>query len=126
MSVAILKQMFDHMVVTKDPEAITRFYAPTFVMDSNGVRQSYDAFAKSHEDMYASDITYSVEYDEDAWVESPDRVAGRVWITTKLPDEPATRIEVVLIAVFEDGRITRVWETTWPNWSDLKAFDDYE
>ncbi len=126
MSVARLKEMFEQMVVTKDPDAITRFYAPTFVMESNGVSQDYDAFARSHEGVYASDITYSVEYDEDAWVESRDRVAGRVWITTQLPDEPATRIEVILIAVFEAGRIVRVWETTWPNWADLKAFDDYE
>lgn len=49
-----------------------------------------------------------------------------MWITTKLPDEPATRIEVILIAVVEDGRITRVWETTWPNWADLMAYEEYE
>lgn len=125
MSVVLLKKMFDQMVVAKNPEAIARFYAPGFVMESNGVRQSYDAFARSHEGVYASDISYSVEYDEAAWVENAGRVAGRVWITTKLPNGPATRMEVILIAVFEEGRITRVWETTWPNWSDLKEFDDY-
>ena len=126
MSVALIKEMFTQMVVVKNPAAIAQFYAPDFVMYSNGVTQEYEAFARSHEDVYASDITYSVEYDESAWVQSPGRVAGRVWITTQLPNEPATRIEVILIAVIVDGRITRVWETTWPNWADLKAFDHYE
>jgi SnoaL-like domain len=125
-SVELIKEMFDQMVVVKDPDAIARYYAPDFVMYSNGVTQEYEAFAKSHEDVYASDITYSVEYDESAWVEGQGRVAGRIWITTQLSDEPPTRIEVILIAVIVDGRITRVWETTWPNWADLKAFDSYD
>jgi hypothetical protein len=59
-------------------------------------------------------------------VESPDRVAGRVWITTQIPNEAPARIEVILNAAVVDGRINRVWETTWPNWADLKAFDSYE
>lgn len=126
MSVELIKAMFDQMVVVKNPDAIARYYAPDFVMHSNGVTQQYEAFAKSHEDIYASDITYSVEYDDSAWVESPGRVAGRVWITTQIPNEPSTRIEVILIATIVEGRINRVWETTWPNWADLKAFDNYE
>ena len=126
MSVKLIKDMFDRMVVVKDPEAIEKFYSPDFVMYSNGLTQEYAAFAKSHEEVYASDVTYSVEYDEQAWVESVGRVAGRVWITTQLPDEAPTRIEVILIAAIVDDRITRVWETTWPNWADLKAFENYE
>jgi hypothetical protein len=55
----------------------------------------------------------------------PDKVAGRVWITTSRPGESPTRIEVVLIAAFTDGRISRVWETTWPSWNTLPAFDTY-
>ena len=117
--------MFNEMVVRKDPAAIPRFYAPSFVMHSNGGSQDFEAYAKSHEEMYATDISYAVEYDEDAWVESADKVAGRVWITTKRSEEAATRIEVILIAAIEDGRITRLWETTWPNWADLEAFKEY-
>jgi hypothetical protein len=41
------------------------------------------------------------------------------------PNEAPTRIEVVLIAAFEYGRITRVWETTWPSWRELPAFETY-
>jgi hypothetical protein len=125
MSIAVLRQMFEEMVVQKDPAAIERFYDPSFVMFSNGVTQNFEDFAESHRSVYATEISYSVEYDEDAWVETPDKVAARVWITTSLPNESPTRIEVVLIAAFHDGRITRIWETTWPNWNTLPAFETY-
>jgi hypothetical protein len=58
-------------------------------------------------------------------VEAGDRVAARVWITTSRPDEEPTRIEVVLIATYLDGRIHRLWETTWPSWRTVDAFADY-
>lgn len=125
MSIALLRDMFDQMVVRKDATAIERFYDPSFEMHSNGVVQDYSAFAESHRGVYSTDISYSVEYDEDAWVQTSDKVAGRVWITTSRPGEEPTRIEVVLIAVFTHGRISRLWETTWPSWNALPAFENY-
>ena len=121
----MLRQMFEQMVEKKDPTAIDHFYHPSFVMFSNAVTQDFEAFAASHRTIYATPISYSVEYDEQAWVESPEKVAGRVWITTSRPGESSTRIEVVLIAAFVDGRISRVWETTWPSWNTLPAFETY-
>ena len=125
MSIAVLREMFDQMVVNKDATAIDRFYDPSFVMFSNGVTQDYAAFAASHRTVYATEISYSVEYDEEAWVEAANKVAARVWITAGRPDEEPTRIEVVLIAAFVRNRISRVWETTWPSWNELPAFEGY-
>ncbi|WP_431031531.1 nuclear transport factor 2 family protein [Plantibacter sp. RU18] len=113
------------MVVEKDASAIERFYDPEFAMFSNGVTQGYESFRLEHEKVYDTEIQYAVEVAEDAWVDAGDRVAARVWITTKRPDESETRIEVILIATFRDGRIYRVWETTWPSWTDLEAFKNY-
>lgn len=125
MGIAVLRDMFEQMVVIKDAAAIERFYDPSFVMFSNGVTQDYEAFAESHRGVYATDISYTVEYDEDAWVEAHDKVAARVWITTSRPNEEPTRIEVILIAAFTGGRISRIWETTWPSWKELPAFETY-
>jgi hypothetical protein len=122
----VLRQMFDEMVVRKDATAIPRFYDPEFVMVSNGVVQEYEAFRASHEGVYDTDIMYAVEYDEEAWLEADDRVAARVWITTTRPYEKPTRIEVVLIATLRENRLLRLWELTWPNWSELPAFENYE
>jgi hypothetical protein len=126
MNADILREMFTVMVVEKDAAAIERFYDPDFVMQSNGVTQEYASFRAEHEKVYDTEIRYTVAYDDDAWVEAGDRLAGRVWITTERPGEEPTRIEVILIAAFRDGRIHRLWETTWPNWAELGAFEDYE
>lgn len=125
MSVAVLREMFEQMVIRKDGTAIERFYDPSFVMYSNGMTQNFDEFSASHRESYETAISYAIEYDEEAWVEAEDKVAGRVWITTSRPGESPTRIEVVLITAFKEGRITRVWETTWPSWNDLPAFETY-
>jgi hypothetical protein len=46
-------------------------------------------------------------------------------ITTKRPGEDASRIEVIFLAAYRQGRIHRLWELTWPDWSQLKAFETY-
>lgn len=131
MSVALLREMFDRMVVAKNAELIEHYYDPDFLMYSDGLSQSFAKFRDSHRKLYATAISYAVEYDEHAWVRrarmgrGPDKVAGRVWITTSRPGEEPTRIEVVLIAAYRNGRIHRIWETTWPSWRNVAALDDY-
>ncbi|QLL08663.1 nuclear transport factor 2 family protein [Mycobacterium vicinigordonae] len=125
MTVALLREMFERMVVAKSGELIEHYYHPDFVMCSDGVTQGFAEFRDSHLKLYATPISYAVEYDEQAWVEGTDKVAGRVWITTARPGEEPTRIEVVLIAAYRDGRIYRVWETTWPSWRGVAALDGY-
>jgi nicotinamidase-related amidase len=111
------------MVVGRDASAVARYYHPRFRLTTNGQEQDYAAFARGHEAAYGSGISYRVEYDEDAWVVGGDRVGARVWITTQRPGEEATRIEVVLIAAYRDGLIHRLWELTWPDWSQLGGFE---
>lgn len=113
------------MVVAKNAELIEHYYHPDFQMYSDGLKQDFAEFRDSHRAIYATPITYAVEYDEQAWVEAAEKVAGRVWITTSRPGEQPNRIELVLIAAYRDGRIHRVWETTWPSWRSLDAFDTY-
>ena len=125
MSAALLREMFEQMVIAKDPEAIGRYYHPDFVMYSDGLSQNFAEFEASHRGVYTTPISYAITYDDEAWVETDDRVAARAWITTTRPGEAPTRIEIVLIATFVDGRIHRVWETTWPSWRSVEAFADY-
>jgi hypothetical protein len=68
------------MVVAKNGDLIEHYYDPDFVMYSDGFRQSFTDFRDSHLKIYETPITYVVEYDEQAWVEALDRVAGRIWI----------------------------------------------
>ena len=118
-------EMFDQMVVRKDADLIARYYHPGFRLFTNGTVQSYDDFAAGHRRVYASAISYAVRYDDDTWVVAGNRLAVRMWITTTRPQEDPTEIEVVLVAVYFEGRIYRLWELTWPDWSRLTAFDGY-
>jgi hypothetical protein len=124
-SILALKDMFERMVKAKDASLIEHFYHPDFIMYSDGLEQDFAAFAASHRGVYDTAISYAIEYDEQAWVETSDRVAGRMWITTSRPDERPNRIEIVVIAAYLDGKIHRVWETTWPSWRTLDAFENY-
>ena len=125
-SVALLKEMFERMVIAKNPDLIATYYHPDFRLTSNGVEQGYADFAAGHERVYDTPISYAVRYDEQAWVQTPDRIAGRMWITTRRPDTRATEMEIVLIVSYVGTLIHRVWEVTWPDWSALPEFADYE
>jgi hypothetical protein len=121
----LLREMFTQMVERTDALLVDRYYDPDFLLMTNGQIQDLAEFRAGHEPVYPTGISYQVQYDDEAWVEAADRVAARVWITTRRPGEPATRIEVVLIAAYRDARIYRLWELTWPDWSQLPAFDSY-
>ena len=118
-----LREMFDQMVVAKNAALIEYYYDPDLVMCSDGLRQNFAEFRDNHRRLYATSISYAVEYDEQAWVEAEDKVAARVWITISRPDEVPVRIEVVIIAAYRDGRIHRLWETTWPSWRTVAALE---
>ncbi|KAA1248477.1 nuclear transport factor 2 family protein [Mycobacterium simiae] len=125
MSVALLREMFDQMVVAKNAALIEHYYDPDFRLYSDGLTQTLAEFSASHRKLYATAIAYAIEYDEQAWVEATDKVAGRVWITTNRPGENPARIEIVLIAAYRHGKIHRLWETTWPSWRNLAAMENY-
>jgi hypothetical protein len=117
-----LKKMFNEMVIKKDVSQIPIYYHSGFLLYTNEQVTDYDEFLQSHETYYATDIQYQVTYDEETLFECDEKVAGRIWITTSKPNEPARKIEVILIAQFKEGKIYRLWELTYPDWSKLPAF----
>jgi hypothetical protein len=122
---ALLQEMFSEMVIKKDASLIAHYYHPEFLLETNGQKQDYETFVKGHEKIYATAVTYEIRYDPDSWVEEAAKIAVRVWIKTQRPEEDAVEFEVVLIATYLDGKIHRVWELTWPDWSQVKTFKDY-
>ncbi|SAK86321.1 hypothetical protein AWB77_04592 [Caballeronia fortuita] len=121
----LLREMFEEMVLKKDLSRIAHYYSRDFILETNGNIQDYAAFESGHAKVYPTSIRYDVRYDEATWVESEDRVAVRLWIKTQRPDEAPVEFEILLIASFVDGKIHRVWETTYPDWRQVKAFDSY-
>lgn len=118
----LLKEMFTKMVLGKDASLIPTYYHKEFLLFTNGQEQNYDSFLESHKTYYKTPIQYRIKYDEKTFVEQNNRVACRVWITIQRPSEPAKEIEVILIAEYKEGKIYRLWELTYPDWSELPAF----
>lgn len=119
------KEMFDQVTLHKRTETIPDYYHPEFLLYTNGETQDYAKFLAGHQRVHETGIGYSVEYDDDAWVESDDRVGGRMWITIARPDTKPTRLEVILTAQYRDGKLYRLWELTYPDWSQLQEFETY-
>ncbi|HAT8751295.1 TPA: nuclear transport factor 2 family protein [Legionella pneumophila] len=119
-----LKEMFAQMVIKKNANLIPEYYHEEFLLYTNDIVTGYDEFLSSHLQYYATEIQYQVEYDEETFLEQGEKIAGRVFITTTRPNEPAKRIEVILIAQYKDEKIYRLWELTYPDWSKLPAFSN--
>ena len=100
-------------------------YDRAFALESDGIRQSYAEFLAAHQGVYGATIEYEVRFDEWSWAEAGDRVAARLWITTRRPDEEAVEIEVVLIATYSGERILHHLELTWPDFTRVQALDSY-
>lgn len=124
MTIQLLKEMFDKMVIEKNTSLIPEYYHSDFLLFTNGIQMDYTAFLKSHEEIYASPIQYQIEYDEETLLEKGNKISARLWITISKPHQNPTKIEVILIAEYKEGKIYRLWELTYPDWSQLPDFED--
>ncbi len=117
-----LKEMFTRMVINKDASLIPEYYHPDFLLYTNGQVTNYQDFLSSHHEYYSTPKQYSIEYDDETFFENQEKLAGRVWITITTPEESPKKIEVILIADYKDDKIYRLWELTYPDWSQLPEF----
>ena len=70
------QEMFSEMVEAKDISQAGKFDDPGFLLYTNGQVQDYAAFCAGHARVYPTEISYAVEYDDEAWVEAGDRLGG--------------------------------------------------
>lgn len=92
-------------------------------MHANGQTFNYQKFYDLHADIYKTDIEYKVEYDFETFVETKDRLAGRVFITLTNPGQPQRELEVILIVKYAADKILRLWELAYPDWSKMPDFE---
>ncbi|EUA89582.1 hypothetical protein I551_3958 [Mycobacterium ulcerans str. Harvey] len=119
MSIALLREMFEKMVVAKNAELIGHYYDPDFVMYSDGLRQEFAEFNEGHRKIYASAISYAIEYDEDAWVQaptgspdacgSPHRGPGKSRRESKSYSSPHTETAASTESGRQHGRVGAMW-----------------
>jgi hypothetical protein len=76
-SAARLRDMLENMVIAENADLIERYNHPDFLMYSDGMSQNFAEFAGSHRGVNATDISFAIAYDDEAWVEADDRGGGR-------------------------------------------------
>lgn len=120
--ILLLKEMFTKVTMEKNDQAIPLYYDKHFELHSNGKTMKFNEFLQLHQAVYKTPIQYEVRYDEKTLIEQGSKVAGRIFITTKRPNESPQEIEVILVAEYKDNKLYRLWELTYPDWSGMKAF----
>jgi hypothetical protein len=120
--ILLLKEMFTKVTVEKNAKAIPAYYCKDFELYSNGKTIKFKEFLQLHQTIYKTPIQYQVRYDEKTLLEQGNKVAGRLFITTKKPNEIAQEIEVMLVAEYKENKLYRLWELTYPDWSKAKDF----
>ncbi len=122
--IKLLKDMFEDVTLNKRADQVPLYYHPDLMLYTNGIVMDYNEFLESHIKTCATPIQFEISYDEETLLEQGNRLAGRMWITTKMPDEMPHEIELILVANYKDGKIHRLWELTYPDWSQLPEFVD--
>jgi|GEM_PF-1490214 len=120
--VSLLKEMFTKVTLEKNDKAIPIYYSKDFKLYSNGKTENFGDFLRQHQAIYKTPIQYKIRYEDKTFIEQGNKVAGRLFITTQMPNEPSREIEVILIAEYRDNKLYRVWELTYPDWTKMKAF----
>lgn len=120
--ISLLKEMFTKVTIEKNSQAIPVYYDKDFELYSNGQKMGFKQFLKLHQNIYITPIQYKVSYDENTLIEQGNKVSGRLFITTKIPNDPSRKIEVILIATYKKDKLYRLWELTYPDWSKMKSF----
>lgn len=121
--IPLLKEMFAEVALAKNDKAIPKYYDKDFELYSNGKMIRLNEYLHLHESIYKTPIQYKIRYDDTTLVEQGNRVAARLFITTKNPNENAHEIEVILIAEYKKDKLYRLWELTYPDWSKMKSFE---
>lgn len=119
-----LKEMFAEMVIKKDASLIPVYYHQNFLLYTNEEVQGYETFLKSHQEYYDTPKQYKIEYDEETFLEQGEKIAGRIWITVSMPHDKPKKLEIMLIAQYKEGKLYRLWELTYPDWSKLPEFQE--
>lgn len=122
----LLREMFQEVTIKKNAKAIADYYHKNFVLFANGKTMDYDFFLITHEKIYKTPIQYQIRYDDETWVEGNHKVAVRAYIMTKMPNEVAKEIELILIAAYQEDKIIHLWELTYPDWSKMKEFKKFD
>lgn len=116
-NIQLVKDMFSQVSEARDMSKFDQFYSKDFVLVSNNKTYDYENYKKGQEDIFKVLQSLKVLSYDDIFAEN-DKVVSRMSIKlTKKTGETHIFYLIAIIHV-KDNKIDRVWEITYPTWSD--------
>lgn len=116
-NVAIVKNMFHEFAEKKDISKLDQYYSKNFVLESNGQRFSYQQYKDLEGGIYKTLKSLKVTHYYDIFA-SQNKVAARMSIKLVLKNGKQHEFQVMMIALIKNHKIAKLWELTYPTWSD--------
>jgi ketosteroid isomerase-like protein len=116
-NVAIVKNMFHEFAEKKDISKLDQYYSKNFVLESNGQHFSYKQYKDLEGGIYKTLKSLKVTHYYDIFA-SQNKVAARMSIKLVLKNGKQHEFQVMMIALIKNHKIAKLWELTYPAWSD--------
>lgn len=116
-NIAIVKEMFSEFAEKLDVKKLDIYYTKNFILESNGERYSYQEYKNLEEKIYRTLKSLKVTKYDDIFSTS-NKVVSRMSIKLTHIDGKTNEFQIILIALIKDNKIDRIWELTYPSWSD--------
>lgn len=116
-NVAIVKNMFHEFAEKKDISKFDTYYSKNFVLESNGQHFSYQQYKDLQRGIYKTLKSLKVTHYYDIFA-SQNKVTARMSIKLVLKNGKSHEFQVILIALIKNHKIAKLWELTYPTWSD--------
>jgi ketosteroid isomerase-like protein len=112
----IVRNMFKEFAEGLDVSKLDKYYSHDFILESNTVTYDYQTYKNLETNIYKTLKSLHVQY-EDIF-STANKVTARMKITLTHKDGKVNDFYVILIARLHEGKIDRIWEITYPSWSD--------
>jgi ketosteroid isomerase-like protein len=116
-NIAIVKEMFSEFAEKLDMNKFDGFYTKNFVLESNGKRYSHEEYKNIEHDIFQTLKRLRVVRYNDIFCAS-NKVVSRMTIKLVHKNGKINEFQVILIALIKNGKIDKIWELTYPSWSD--------
>lgn len=116
-NVNLVKKMFSDFAEKRDINTLDQYYSKTFVLISNHKNYDYSVYKRQQRDIFQKLKSLQVLSYDDIFAKD-NKVVSRMTIRLIMKNGDAHTFYVIFIALIHDKKIVRLWEITYPSWSD--------
>jgi hypothetical protein len=116
-NIQLVKNMFTEFAEGLDINKLEIYYSKDFILESNGKSYSYEEYKNLEQQIYQKLKSLKVTHYHDIFA-CNNKVVARMSIKLNFKQGDTHEFMVYLIASIKDNKISRLWELTYPAWSE--------